>query len=71
MLALLKEKSKVGIASKQRKRFDALQPAPKLKSGQLDFTASIGDARQRDAVTHMLQKNPASQTRNQMNSTMK
>ena len=71
MLHLLKEKSKVGIASKQRKRFDALMPVPKLKTNSLDFVGSLADTNLKNAVNNKLQSYPSTQTRNQINANMK
>ena len=71
MLYLLKEKSKVGIASKQRKRFDDLMPVPKLKTSSIDFVGALGDNNMRNAVNNKLQSNPSTQTRNQLNANMK
>ena len=41
MLALLKEKSNVGIANKSRRKFEALKPVKKLKQPDDPFMSQL------------------------------
>ena len=41
MLALLKEKSQVGVASKSRKKYEALKPKLKPNPEGMDFAAQL------------------------------
>ena len=41
MLALLKEKSQVGIACKQRKKYEALKPKMKVEPPPMIFASEI------------------------------
>ena len=49
MLALLKEKSQVGIASKQRKKYEALKPKMKVEPPPMNFAAEIRKLPKTDA----------------------
>ena len=49
MLALLKEKSQVGIASKQRKKYEALKPKMKVEQPPMNFEAEIRKLPKTDA----------------------
>jgi len=49
MLALLKEKSQVGIASKPRKKYEALKPKLKVDPVGMDFAAQLKKLPKTDA----------------------
>ena len=49
MLALLKEKSQVGVASKSRKKYEALKPKLKPNPEGMDFAAQLKKLPKTDA----------------------
>ena len=66
MLALLKEKSQVGVASKSRKKYEALKPKLKANPEGIDFAAELKKLPKTDARGLPIQSYGAT-PRNQIN----
>lgn len=54
MLALLKEKSKVGIANKSRKKYEAFKPEKKLKHPNERFMSELAKIKEIDSKGNLV-----------------
>ena len=53
MLNLMKERSKVGIAHKSRKKHQALLPAKRMKEEPFEFSAEMKELNQKGAEEYL------------------